>query len=261
MNRKNVLSFIILLLSILIISGCRNNDGIMTFRANGEDFVKAGFVSKDGWNITFENIYLSLSDIIAYQTAPPYNPHSEEEIFSNNKILLNDNFIVDLAEGEENAIPVFVGEVNNVPVGHYNAISWQVNPEISGNSLVLIGIAEKNSEAIHFTININQIYEYRCGEFVGDVRKGFFDSDNKADLEMTFHFDHIFGDNGTPLDDDLNQMAVGFEPFAKIATDGVLEVSLIELKNDFSEEIYQKFLSSLLTLGHVGEGHCFSIAY
>jgi hypothetical protein len=73
---------------------------------------------------------------------------------------------------------------------------------------------------------------------------------------MTFHFDHIFGDAETPMDDDLNVGAPGFAPFAQATEGGTLEASLSELKSMLSAEGYQLLLDMLPTLGHVGEGHC-----
>ena len=77
-----------------------------------------------------------------------------------------------------------------------------------------------------------------------------------ADLEMTFHFDHIFGDADTPADDELNVGAPGFEPFAELAEGGKLDVDMAALKEKISAEDFGKLEAMLPTLGHVGEGHC-----
>ena len=109
----------------------------------------------------------------------------------------------------------------------------------AGYSLVIIGTAEKEGQSVDFTINVGEECGYRCGEYVGDERKGILEKGGTADLEMTFHFDHIFGDAETPLDDELNLAAVGFEPFADTAEGGKIDLNMTELH-----------------LGHVGEGHC-----
>ncbi len=109
----------------------------------------------------------------------------------------------------------------------------------AGYSLVIIGTAEKDGQSVDFTINIEEECGYSCGEYVGDERKGILEKGGTADLEMTFHFDHIFGDAETPLDDELNLGALGFEPFADLAEDGKVDLNMAELH-----------------LGHVGEGHC-----
>ena len=91
---------------------------------------------------------------------------------------------------------------------------------------------------------------------MGDVRKGMVAAGGTADVEMTFHFDHIFGDAETPVDDDLNVSAVGFEPFASIAEGGKLDVNMADMQSKLSSEEYQMLVDILPTLGHVGEGHC-----
>ena len=108
----------------------------------------------------------------------------------------------------------------------------------AGYSLVMIGTAQKDGQSVDFVINVEEECGYQCGEYVGDERKGIVPENGTADLEMTFHFDHIFGDADTPLDDELNLGAIGFEPFA--GSDQVEDVL------DMSE----------MHLGHVGEGHC-----
>jgi len=80
--------------------------------------------------------------------------------------------------------------------------------------------------------------------------------DGTADMEMTFHFDHIFGDAETPMDDGLNVSALGFEPFASVAEGGALDVDMAGLQAKLSAGDYQMLVDILPTLGHVGEGHC-----
>jgi hypothetical protein len=108
----------------------------------------------------------------------------------------------------------------------------------AGHSLVIIGTAEKDGETLDFTLNIDEECEYQCGEYVGDMRKGIVEENGTADVEMTFHFDHIFGDGDLPADDELNLAAVGFQPFA----DGQDAAAVINMTD--------------MHLGHVGEGHC-----
>jgi hypothetical protein len=70
------------------------------------------------------------------------------------------------------------------------------------------------------------------------------------------NFDHLFGAAETPLEDDLNQGALGFEPLATIAPNGQLDADLATLKENLSEEDYNKLLGVIPSLGHVGEGYC-----
>ena len=132
----------------------------------------------------------------------------------------------------------------------------------AGYSLVMIGTAEKDGQIVDFTINVEEECGYSCGEYVGDERKGMVEEGGTADVEMTFHFDHIFGDAETPMDDDLNLGAPGFEPFADIAKGGKLDVNMAELRSRLLSRLccppdhYQMLVDILPTLGHVGEGHC-----
>lgn len=233
--------------------------GSLQFYANGEDFIREGFVSKDGWRISFDNVYLSLSEIKAYQTDPPFSVDSGLEIDPKVTAELDNTYTIDLAEGNDAATPIFVAELTEVPIGHYNAISWYVakaNDGVAkGYSLIMIGQAEKNEELINFELKFDNEIKYTAGEYIGDERKGFVEEDKVADLEMTFHFDHIFGDNSLPADDDINLEAVGFEPFAILATNNSLVIDRAELEERLSAEDYSKLVEMIFTLGHVGEGH------
>jgi len=259
--------FLLVITALLVVSigfvGCTegsSNGGMLQFYANGEDFVRRGFVSKDGWSISFDHVYITLTDVTAYQSDPPYDSNSSGEVKSKIKVSLSETYTVDLAEGGEAAVPILVGELNNVPVGHYNAISWKLVKAISGpadgHSLVIVGTAEKTGKRIDFIIRIDGEYEYTCGEFVGDERKGMVREGGMSDLEMTFHFDHIFGDAETSIDDELNVGAVGFEPFVALAEGMNLDVDVAELQAGLPAKDYKALMDMLPTLGHVGEGHC-----
>lgn len=233
--------------------------GSLQFYANGEDFIREGFVSKDGWRISFDNVYITLSGISAYQTDPPFNVDSGLEIEPKATVELDNTYTIDLAEGDETATPIFVAETTDVPIGHYNAISWNVikaNEGVAkGYSLILVGRAEKENELINFELKFDNEIKYSAGEYIGDERKGFVEEGKVADLEMTFHFDHIFGDKGLAVDDDINLGAVGFEPFADLATNNSLVIGQAGLEERLSAEDYSKLVEMVFTLGHVGEGH------
>lgn len=245
-KRISILAVSVLSLFIIALIGCvgAGAAGTLQFHANGEDFVREGFVSKDGWSIKFDHVYITLADVSAYQTDPPYDPHSGGDIKGKVEVGLDKVYTVDLAEGGADASPILVGEAKNAPAGHYNAISWKMVKASSGPassySLVMIGTAEKDGRSVDFTINVDEECSYSCGEYVGDERKGILEQGGTADLEMTFHFDHIFGDAETPMDDELNLAALGFEPFADTAEGRKVDMNMGELH-----------------LGHVGEGHCY----
>jgi len=234
--------------------------GTLEIRANGEDFVRQGFTSKDGWNISFNHVYVNLADITAYQSDPPFNAEAGSKVQAKEKVVLDKTHTVDLAAGGEDAEPILVEDVADAPAGQYNALSWKMvkadQGPAEGQTLVMVGTAEKEGQTIDFTVALNQPLEFVCGEFVGDERKGILAQGDTADLEATFHFDHLFGDAGAPADDEINTGALGFEPLATLANDGTLELDQEQLKSGLSPEEYQKLQEVLPSLGHVGEGHC-----
>ena len=244
----------------VILAGCTPSvqTGTLQFNANGEDFIRQGFVSKDGWALTIDHAYITLADITAYQSDPPYDPHQGGDVQAAVECSLPGTHTVDLAEGGEDAPPILVGEVTETTVGHYNAISWKVVKATEGSaegySLVIVGVAEKEGETVSFTLKFEEEFKYVAGEFVGEERKGILEEGGTADLEMTFHFDHLFGDAELDPDDELNVDAVGFEMFAALADAGVVDAEVTELE----AEDYQKVKAILYHLGHVGEGHCHS---
>ena len=244
MKKRVVFTTIPLLILVMVLAGCPGGKatGTLEFYANGEDFVRQGFVSKDGWSIQFDHVYITLADITAYQTDPPYDPTTGAAISADETVGLDGAYTIDLAEGGPDADRLLVGKVLDVPVGHYNALSFKMakaeSGPAAGHSLVMIGTAEKEGQSMNFTINVEEECQYDCGEYVGDERKGILSENGTADLELTFHFDHIFGDFDTPLDDELNLGAVGFEPFAA----GAQGKDVIDM--------------GVMHLGHVGEGHC-----
>lgn len=233
--------------------------GTLQIRANGEDFVRQGFTSKDGWQISFAHVYVSLSQVSAYQTDPPFDPQSGKALEAKAEVSLPAPSVVDLAVGNETAAPILVGELS-APMGRYNALRWTMQQATegpaTGSTLVLVGKAMKGSEAVDFTLKFDREYTYTCGDFVGDDRKGILSSGKMADLEATFHFDHVFGDAETPLEDDLNKEALGFAPLAVLAQGGKLDMDQATLGQKLSSDDYKTLINALDNLGHVGEGHC-----
>ncbi len=219
--------------------------GTLQFFANGEELITEGFIApkltKDGWKLTFSHAFVAISHITAYQADPPYDTRSGKDISAIRTVALDGLHVVDLASGSDDDPAVFVGEFKGAPAGHYNAISWKVTRDekglLAGYSMLLIGKAEKDGQTVNFRIRTAEEATYTCGEFVGDERKGFLVEGGLADLEMTFHFDHIFGRADKDGDDPMNLEAVGFAPFA----DGS-KVHDIRLEG--------------MHIGHAGEGHC-----
>jgi hypothetical protein len=251
---------LLLAIGIFGVSAQADEVGTLTFRANGEGFVREGFISKDGWNIDFNHVYVALTQIRAYQTNPPYDAFAGELTRSNAMVGLAGDYIIDLAAGDEDADPIVVGVVEAAPAGYYNAVSWTIAPADGGDSegfaLLIDGTATKDGETVAFMIRIENTYNYTCGAFVGDERKGVLAAGSAGEVEMTFHFDHIFGDADTPLDDSLNTGAPGFAMFAALAADDRLDVTMGDLETSLAADDYQMLVDVLPSLGHVGEGHC-----
>lgn len=278
MKRMSLLACMLLVIALvasIAVAGCGSSDseeatkstetaagtGILEFTANGEDFVREGFTSKDGWNLKFQHLYATLANVAAYQTDPPYDAEEGWEMESVEEVELAWTHTADLVGTESEPI-VVLGEVNDAPAGQYNAISWEMvhagSGESAGYTYYLVGTAEKEGQTIQFTIKLSEQFAFQGGEYVGDERKGFLEDGETADVEMTFHFDHLFGDAETPADDSLNVDALGFDPFATLAANGVLDVDSTALKSSWSAEQTAKLDAILPTLGHVGEGHCVS---
>ncbi|PSN17299.1 DUF4382 domain-containing protein [filamentous cyanobacterium CCP5] len=233
--------------------------GTLVVRANGEDFVRQGFTTKDGWDVSFDHLYVTLADVTAYQADPAYEPEKDSEISAKEQVSLGDPITVDLAEGDDAAEPIQVAEVE-APAGRYNALAWEMVPAASGPAegypLMLVGTATKAGETVDFTLKMSEELGFSCGDFVGEERKGILTAGETADVEATFHFDHLFGDGEAPPDDEINTGALGFDPLAALATDGQLEATSEDLEQQLSDEQYQTLLGILPSLGHVGEGHC-----
>lgn len=240
-------------------TGNQASKGTLVIRANGEDFVRQGFTSKDGWAITFDHVYVSLADITAAQTDPPFNPEAGGKLDPKAQVVLPDPVVVDLAAGDATAEPILVAETD-APAGRFNALSWQMplakEGASAGYSLWLQGTATKDGQKLPFTIKVAEALAFTCGDFVGDDRKGILEAGGRADLESTFHFDHLFGDGEAPADDDINTGSLGFGPLAALAKNGEVNVNSADLKAGLSPAEHDTFIKILPSLGHVGEGHC-----
>lgn len=245
MFKRSLFGVLICCAVILLITSGQARAGTLQFFANGKELATEGFLApkltKDGWSLTFSHIFVNLAEITSYQADPPYDAHKGGTIAARNQVALEGIYTVDLVMDAGDDPPVLVGEVANAPAGHYNAVSWKMakakGGPLAGYSMVLTGKAKKDGQVINFQLYSSEERTYRCGEFVGDERKGFLEQGVLADLEMTFHLDHIFGRADKPTDDQMNVDALGFAPFS----DGAKRHNL-KLKG--------------LHIGHAGEGHC-----
>ena len=85
-----------------------SDTGKLNIVANGEDFVRQGFVTKDGWQIDFEHLYVTLDEVTAYQTDPPYDAGEEGQPEATEIVTIDGSVTVDLAEGDADAEPILV---------------------------------------------------------------------------------------------------------------------------------------------------------
>ena len=220
--------------------------GSIVFTANGEDFVRRGFVDKQGWSISFKNLYVNIVDPTAYV------PDGDEEV------VLEGAHWVDLAEGEAEAEPIILGAVNEVSPANYQSLRFALRRAsggpYAGSSIVMIGSAERGDVRVPFTIRLDEemLFDGREG-YVGEELKGLLQPGSTTEVEMTFHFDHLFGDSEADVEDHINTGSVGFDFFHTFAEDGAVDVCQTELKG---AEGYRTLVHALWTLGHLGEGHC-----
>ncbi len=232
--------------------------------ANGEDFVRQGFVTKDGWTMSFNRLDVNLAEVTAYQMDGAFEPTETDTLdgleYQERVSLVDTPQVVDLAEGEADATPILVTNAEVTP-GFYNAVAWQIDTassdsSLAGKTMVMQGTATKDDRVINFDISLDRPIQYLCGEYVGDERKGMVEADSPGELETTFHFDHVFGDAETSADDALNVDALGFEPLAQLASNDSLTVDDATLTQQLSAEDQEKLTKAVIGLGHVGEGHC-----
>lgn len=226
---------------------CNRESGTLEFRANGEEFVRDGFTTKDGWAITFDEVLVNVSNPTAYNAATNLKP-----------VVLEGSHLIDLTGGSREDPSVFAGQVEKVQPGNYQSLHFTLKQlesgEHSGASIILQGKASQNDQTIPFLIRLNEELTYDGKEgFVGDSIKGLLDTKGTCDVEMTFHFDHIFGDFEAAADEHVNDGTPGFNLFLEFAKAGRIEVSQEELKTSPN---YPSLLKSFESLGHLGEGHC-----
>lgn len=243
---KNICSISIIILLVITFSCADKDRGTLNFTANGEDFVRKGFTSKDGWSISFDKLFINICDIKTYDI--------------NNKAKLNSKYFIDLAQGSENAKPIII-DSKKVSVGNYQRLVFSLDITNSGNykdsSIIMIGKAKKSNKVIDFIIKLDEEVKWDCKDgYVGNEIKGIVEENGAGEVEMTFHFDHIFGDIEAGADDHINTGAVGFDYFAQFAKDNKIDVDQIILKEKTNPVQYEKLVRSIWTLGHSGEGHC-----
>ena len=297
--------------AVILIASCDDDDdsssqeyGTIEFHANGEGFVADGFISEDGWAISFDNVYVSIASPTAYQIVQNEeikkrhagHPHSNIPEGSAHATL-EGNYFLDL---KRNTGSIFtIGSVTNRPVGNYNYLNFSIKnisagneytsllnsgdttdpSEYTGYSLIMIGDAQHidTGTEINFTIKIAQEINFsNCGPLLDldedGIADGVLASGATASTQLTFHFDHIFGDyeEGTgsyPVDEEImSYWGVGFNYFmnvAGLANDGgtyTMNITQEDMKsaanNALMNALYFQFTETMKTVGHAGEAHC-----
>ncbi len=250
----------VIVLFALLLSSCKAsennitpgtiaNKGNLILVANGEDFVRQGFLTKDGWQIEFDRLVVSVSEVIAYEMDSDPKANFEKNLKSQPQVLILDRAkTIDLAAGDDNAQPIVVSNTE-APEAFYNALSWKMQPTEDGllpdQTIVLQGKAVKAQRNVNFLLGFRVPLTYFCGEFVGEERKGMLQSGKSAEMEMTFHFDHIFGDGELAPDDSLNQAALGFQPLADLAQGDNLKLDWQGLQDNLSPDNYQRLTDAI----------------
>ena len=244
-----ILSILLILAALVAgLTACGNQEepGSIVFTANGEDFVRRGFVDKQGWSIRFEELYINIVEPTAYV------PDGNEQV------VLAGSHWVDLAEGDAKAEPLVLGTVNKVKPANYQSLRFALERAsggpYAGCSVVMIGSAEREGVRIPFTIRLDEemVFDGRDG-YVGEELKGLLQPGSTTEVEMTFHYDHVFGDKQADAEDHINTGSVGFDFFYPFARDGVVDARQEDLQD---AEGYRTLVQALWTLGHLGEGHC-----
>ena len=228
------------LLAVMAAAPATAGTGTLAVMANGEALAVEGFVAptltRDGWTLRFDRVLATVTDITAWRTDPPFE--ADGPTIEGDAVAVPGIHTLDLAATtDDGRVPVAAAEA---AAGHYNALSWSLVPAsegpFAGYSLVLVGTATRGGESVAFTLATRDSHAYACGEYVGEVRLGFLEAGGTAEVEMTFHLDHLFGRADLPQDDAMNVKALGFDRFA---AGGM-----------------QSFALGDLHLAHVGEGHC-----
>lgn len=265
-RRARILSTaIVVILVLTACGGLQSGPGTLEFFVSGGDAVRHGLLSKDGWQLTFDNVYATVSEVTAYQTDPPYDPvYSADIIRYETSTALDGVHTVDLRSAEDT--PLLVGTVVDAPAGAYNAVSWKMAPasagDAAGHSLVLVGRAEKEDQALDFVIELDWEASFICGDYFvpgADLKatKGRLDPGGTADLEMTFALDSVFGDGTLHSSSVLNRAALGFDPLAALAQGDVLDIDLDGLRAGLSDDDYKVFEDALKEMGYTGARLCY----
>lgn len=231
--------------TIIMLFSCKNKQILsnrsMIFKANGEEFIRKGFIDKNNWHLTFTDVFVNLTNI---------NAVSE----SGKKIELHGNFWINLLDGSDDLIEI--AKVTNVNPGNYKDLQFSVSPQNNkcpNCSMLIKGTATKDNKKVKFTIKINESILWDAPDgYVGKTIKGIVTNKKDGEEEISFHFDHLFGDVTASKDDHVNTNSVGFDYFMQYEKNNSIDISQDALIKD---KEYEKLIKAIWSLGHSGEGH------
>lgn len=246
-NLKKICILTLFITVLLSLTGCSSKKGNLLFNANGEEFVINGLVSKEGWKIDFDNVLVNISSPEAY--------NSENQ---NLRAILEGDHLIDLKRGSSSRPEVSVGIVPHAESGNYQSLKFSLKQiesgEYAGYSIVLKGIAQKDDEKLPFVIKLDEELTFNGREgYVGESIKGILSDGKTSDVEMTFHFDHLFGNGEMSPEDHVNSGSPGFALFLDYTKDRSIDVNQKEMRDN---PLYGRLIQGIETLGHLGEGHC-----
>jgi len=313
--KESILCLIIAVLAITFLA-CGNTEsdsdpaetGTLVFTANGEGFVHEGFTSEDGWDIVFDHVYININGPTAFQaveassSAARHAGHDHSVLSEGSAhVSLTGDYFLDLKRTGDSSI-FEIGSLSDAETGNYNYLNFSVTnassalspivvadgtvsvADYDGYSLVVIGQAEKDDATVNFTLKFTEeMTFYNCGPLIDLDENGTDDgvlaADGTAATQMTFHFDHIFGDYGDTGDDpeptdpeEINFWGIGFGPFAKLIPGAMTGdtpsagsfagvVTQADMAAGLDNAVFFQLMATLKTLGHIGEGHCSCTEY
>ena len=232
-------------------------DSELDVMVNGEAFAEEGMVSKDGWEISFDQVTVMVGEVTVSGVPANADPDQGDLVEvpwslegGSEAAEVPPGFVaVSLQDG-----PVKLGP-QEVPVGTYNQVQWQWGADATA-AIALKGTAVQGDQSIPFNLRFPGEFQANCGDYVGDERKGIVTADSGGEVELTLHLDHMFGDGDSPPNDEINTKSFGFNPFLETASEEGIVVTPATWESWGTPALRQSLKDVLISMPHVGEGHC-----
>jgi len=227
--------------------------GTLEFYADGEEFIRDGFMSMDGWTVEFNHVYVNVENVWAEQSSglapasamdsasdmePAHAGHEAPDAGSAGyeiRAPLHGSFFVDL---HDQTGPTLIGTVNGVIAGNYDSIDFSMLPATldsdtyggaldvdlqtaaaEGLTMIIEGTALFSGNGIltgstlNFTLKLDEQMEYV--NCGPNQGLGFVSNGGVGEAYLTFHIDHIFGDYEETPHEGVNAIALGVDPIAR----------------------------------------------